>query len=85
MRRGVRTARWKFIRSAPSPLIDVRDPDATPASLRDVAASEELYDLLRDPGEMDNRISADPATAAMLRTPSNATPRSTCRRNTTRG
>jgi len=73
--RGLRTPRWKYLRSDPSRLIDVRasDPTAEPPG----TVFEELYDLLQDPGEKDNLISRDPATAAMLR---DALERSTERR-----
>jgi len=66
VQRGLRTPRWKYIRSDPSPLIDVHGADVGQA-LSGVAAREELYDLSRDPEEKDNLVGRDPATAATLR------------------
>jgi arylsulfatase len=68
VRRGIRTEAWKYIRSEPSPLIDVPAPQPVPADAQQAYASEELYDLRRDPQERTNVITKEAATAAALRT-----------------
>jgi arylsulfatase A-like enzyme len=67
VRRGIRTERWKYIRSDPSALIDVAAPAELPESWRPAMMSEELFDLSQDPGEQHNLIDSDPTTAATLR------------------
>jgi arylsulfatase A-like enzyme len=67
VRRGIRSERWMYIRSEPSPLIDVTVPQLPPADARQAYTSEELYDLTRDPQERNNVIGQESATAAAFR------------------
>jgi N-sulfoglucosamine sulfohydrolase len=72
--RAVRTARWKYIRRFAERqrpvLANVDDSDSKDVWLAhgwgdDVLAPEQLYDLIFDPNEVDNRV-ADPAARAVL-------------------
>jgi arylsulfatase A-like enzyme len=65
VRRGIRDARWKYLRNEPTPLLDA--PEPLPDSLRRTLASEELYDLQEDAGEQHNVIEEHATLAADLR------------------
>ncbi len=66
VRRGIRTARWKYVRNDPRRLIDLPSAEIPPA-LQEALRTEELYDLADDPDEIHNRVTAEPAVAAQLR------------------
>jgi len=67
IRRGIRTERWKYIRSIPSPLLDVAPVVSLPAEMQRTLATDELYDLQQDPREQHNLAGAQPAVVADLR------------------
>jgi arylsulfatase A-like enzyme len=59
-RLGMRTARWKYVINDPISFVDSED-EALPDDLRRRYYSEELYDLVADPGELSNVRNANPA------------------------
>jgi arylsulfatase A-like enzyme len=67
IRRGARSERWKYVRSEPHALIDIGWTAIVDDELRRSETTEELYDLLNDPGETTNVVGREPAVARELR------------------
>ncbi|MBI3781886.1 MAG: sulfatase [Deltaproteobacteria bacterium] len=61
--RGMRTQRWKYIRSEPHGLIDLGYPAIVSDELRRSRRREELYDLQADPSESVNLVEREPEMA----------------------
>jgi arylsulfatase A-like enzyme len=64
IRRGIRTADWKFVGTEPAPLIDRPELPFVPSAY---PPGEELYDLRHDPSEEKNVAAQRPVVAAALR------------------
>lgn len=67
VRRGIRTERWKYVRTEPHPLLDETRETAVPASVRRRARSERLHDLDAQAGDAFNVIGIHPGVARRLR------------------
>ncbi|GIW39738.1 MAG: hypothetical protein KatS3mg076_0315 [Candidatus Binatia bacterium] len=51
---AVRTGRWKYVRTEPRPLLDGPAPSGVPGEEAETLRAIELFDLSRDPGELQN-------------------------------
>jgi len=67
VRRGIRTERWKYVRTEPHALLDETRETAIPASVRRRVLHERLHDLEADTGDAFNVIGIHPDVSRRLR------------------